>query len=50
MQCYDEAENPGADIKTLVTKGNAFRKTVQEKEKLICDLHKAIVNLENEKK
>ena len=30
VDCYDEAEKPGADIQLLLAKGNVMRKTVDE--------------------
>ena len=50
VDCYNEAEKPGADIQLLLAKGNAMRKTAGEKQKLIDELNAAAQKLLQEQK
>ena len=50
VDCYDEAEKPGADIQLLLAKGNAMRKTAGEKQKQMDELNAAAQKLLQEQK
>ena len=50
VDCYNEAEKPGADSQLLLAKGNATRKTAGEKQKLIDELNAAAQKLLQEQK
>ena len=37
-ECYNKAEEAGANVQTVVTKGNPLRKAATEKRKLVDEL------------
>ena len=43
-ECYNEAEEAGADVRTIVAKGNALRRAATEKRKLVGELQIAAKN------
>ena len=49
-ECYDNAEKLGADMATLLSKGNAFRKSIKEKKIVLNGLEKDVENLKKEKR
>ena len=48
--CYDNAEKPDVDMATLLSKGNAFQKSIKEKKIVLNDLEEEVENLKKEKK
>ena len=49
-ECYNKAKEAGADVQTIVTKGNALRKAATEKMKLVDELQIAAKKLKEERK
>ena len=44
VECYNKAEEAGADVRTIVAKGNALRRAATEKRKLVGELQIAAKN------
>ena len=44
-ECYDKTEEAGADVQTIVTKGNALRRAATEKRKMVDELQIAAKKL-----
>ena len=49
-ECYDKAKEAGADVQTIVTKGNALRRPAAEKRKLVDELQIAAKKTKEERK
>ena len=49
-ECYNKAKEAGADVQTIVIKGNALRKAATEKMKLVDELQIAAKKLKEERK
>ena len=49
-ECYDKAEEAGADVQTIVAEGNALRRATTEKRKLVVELQIAAKKLKEERK
>ena len=49
-ECYNKAEEAGADVQTIVAKGNALRRAATEKRKLVDELQIAAKKLKEERK
>ena len=49
-ECYDKAKEAGADVQTIVAKGNALRRPATEKRKLVDELQIAAKKNKRRKK
>ena len=49
-ECYDKANEAGADVQTIVAKGNDLRRAATEKRKLVDQLQSGAKKLERERK